>query len=178
MFMAGVAFADRIKLRRSRTMTTLTAMPTPPDREATQRARVGRMLVAPDSIPETAATLLPEDLSGPLAVVYVSVLAVYASGQPVDSITVGVHLHCRGRLAEVGGSTYLTALAQAGTGTVSLAALPAFHRPADVVPMRTPTACRTSPPSKELLWDKVIAEFTSAALSTTSTASTSYMPAT
>ncbi|MCZ1013341.1 hypothetical protein [Streptomyces noursei] len=45
--------------------------------------------------------------------------------------------------------------------------------------MRTPTACRTSPPSKELLWDKVIAEFTSAALSTTSTASpSSYMPAT
>ncbi|MFI1198832.1 hypothetical protein K2224_17010 [Streptomyces sp. BHT-5-2] len=159
-------------------MSTLAAMPAPADREATQRARVGRMLVAPDSIPETAAALLPEDLSGPLAVVYVSVLAVYAAGEPVDSITVGVHLHCRGRLAEVGGSAYLTALAQAGTGTVGLAAWPAFSRPAGVVPMRTPTACRTSPRSKELLWDKAIAEFTSAALSTASTASTSYLPAT
>ncbi|WP_043262943.1 DnaB-like helicase N-terminal domain-containing protein [Streptomyces sp. CT34] len=149
-------------------MTTLTAMPAPADREAAQRARVGRMLVAPDSIPETAAALLPEDLSGPLAVVYVSVLAVHAAGEPVDAITVGVHLHRRGRFAEVGGSAYLTALAQAGTGTAALEASPTFDRPADVVPMRVPaqvaTACRPSPPSKELteVWDKVIAEFVAA----------------
>ncbi|GGU98723.1 hypothetical protein GCM10010211_77660 [Streptomyces albospinus] len=65
---------------------------------------------------------------------------------------------------EVGGSPCLTALAQAGTDTVSLEASPKFDRPAGVVPMRVPaqatTACRPST-SEELteVRDKVIAEF-------------------
>ncbi|MEU0359832.1 hypothetical protein [Streptomyces cyaneofuscatus] len=66
--------------------------------DAVRRALVGRMLAEPGSISEAAATMLPEDLPGPLAVVYTSVLAVYAAGQPLDPIAAGVHLHRRSRL--------------------------------------------------------------------------------
>ncbi|MET9347743.1 DnaB-like helicase N-terminal domain-containing protein [Streptomyces termitum] len=76
-------------------------------------AVVGRMLTDSSSIASTAAVLLPEELPAPLDVVYVSVLAVHAAGEPVDPVTVGVHLHRRGLLKKIGGSTLLRSLVRA-----------------------------------------------------------------
>ncbi|MFI8266630.1 DnaB-like helicase N-terminal domain-containing protein [Streptomyces sp. NPDC085665] len=79
-------------------------------------ARVGRILVEPGTIPETAAAVLPEELSDPLAAVFTSILAVHAAREePVNPLAVGIHLHRRGGLKEIGGSACLTALAEAGT---------------------------------------------------------------
>ncbi|WP_327286592.1 DnaB-like helicase N-terminal domain-containing protein [Streptomyces sp. NBC_01205] len=86
-----------------------------PEGESALRARVGRMLIDPGTIPETADAVLQEELSDRLAAVFTSVLAVYAAGEePVSPLAVGIHLHRRGRLREIGGSAYLNALVEAG----------------------------------------------------------------
>ncbi|MEU3204096.1 DnaB-like helicase N-terminal domain-containing protein [Streptomyces cyaneofuscatus] len=136
-------------------MTTPASVFAPAGSDAVQRALVGRMLAEPGSISEAAATLLPEDLPGPLAVVYTSVLAVYAAGQPVDPIAVGVHLHRRGRLAEVGGTAYLIELVDAGTRPAApdLPASPWFDQPSEA------SCPGTSQPELEEVWAKVISGF-------------------
>ncbi|MYX18461.1 hypothetical protein GTY67_34505 [Streptomyces sp. SID8374] len=144
-------------------MTTPAVVSAAPEgSDATQRALVGRMLAEPGSIPEAAAALLPEDLPGPLAIVYTSVLAVHAAGQPVDPIAVGVHLHRRGRLTEVGGTAYLIELVDAGTCPAAppLPASPWFNQPSEARP--TPTRAPgpgTSQPELEGVWAKVISGF-------------------
>ncbi|WP_415962082.1 DnaB-like helicase N-terminal domain-containing protein [Streptomyces sp. 021-4] len=143
-------------------MTTPASVSAPEGSDAVQRALVGRMLAEPGSIPEAAATLLPEDLPGPLAVVYTSVLAVYAAGQPVDPIAVGVHLHRRGRLTEVGGTAYLIELVDAGTRPAApdLPASPWFDQPSEALPTPTRTpGPGTSQPELEEVWSKVISGF-------------------
>ncbi|WP_432088504.1 DnaB-like helicase N-terminal domain-containing protein [Streptomyces sp. bgisy095] len=132
--------------------------PEPVGQEAVLRARVGRMLVEPGTIPETAAAVLPEDLSAPLALVYVSVLAVYASGEPVDPIAVGIHLHRRGLLADVGGSSFLAELVASASSVPAPAAAAGRRPPAVVVPLRTPArgVAASGPSAESEMWEKVI----------------------
>ncbi|WP_183068979.1 DnaB-like helicase N-terminal domain-containing protein [Streptomyces sp. gCLA4] len=97
-----------------------------------ERQLLGLMLMQPDAVKAAARQTLPEDFRDPRhAAIYLSVLAVAAMGEPVDPVTVGVHLARRAQLDTVGGHAYLHDLVMSA---------PYIHRPAVEPAMTQPMA--------------------------------------
>jgi replicative DNA helicase len=93
-------------------MEGLPERPVPYNVEA-ERSVLGAIFIHRDAIISVAAWLHPEDFYREAhAWIYEAQLACYARREPPDLITVAAALEQRGRLEDVGGNAYLTALVQ------------------------------------------------------------------
>src|SRR5689334_16080510 len=73
---------------------------------------LGSLLISPDAVAQVADFLVAEDFYREAhRLIYQAVLDLYEIGQPADLITLTDELARRGHLAEVGGASYVSSLA-------------------------------------------------------------------
>ncbi|GAA3457696.1 DUF3987 domain-containing protein [Dactylosporangium matsuzakiense] len=81
---------------------------------AAEQATIGAALLAPAVVAELAAVLAPADFHQPQhTIVWETILALHAAGEPTDPVTVAARLSSAGELGKVGGAPYLHTLMQA-----------------------------------------------------------------
>jgi len=96
------------------------ARPLPKNREAEQVALGCAIVEAEGVMPQLAGKLKPQHFYFRAhRLIYQTLLEMYEQGQPIDLITLGNRLEEKGRLAEVGGRSYLSELVGAVTTTTS-----------------------------------------------------------
>lgn len=84
---------------------------TPPHDITAEQAALGGMLLSPDAITDVTDILTTADFYQPAnAIVFDTITALVAAGQPADAVTVAAHLHNSGELAKLPSTVYLAEL--------------------------------------------------------------------
>src|SRR5262249_52798882 len=84
---------------------------TPPQDIAAEQSVVGGMMLSKDAIADVVEILRASDFYRPAhAVIFETVLDLYARGEPADIVVVAAALTTSGDLARVGGTAYLHTL--------------------------------------------------------------------
>ncbi|MDY6795556.1 MAG: replicative DNA helicase [Actinomycetota bacterium] len=80
----------------------------PPHSLEAEQSVLGSMLLSTDAIADVMEILRPEDFyKENHATIYMATLALFASGEPVDPLTVSESLRAQGNLEKVGDRTYI-----------------------------------------------------------------------
>ncbi|MTD17460.1 replicative DNA helicase [Nakamurella sp. YIM 132087] len=96
----------------------------PPQDLAAEQSVLGGMLLSKDAIADVVETLTTADFYKPAhALVFDTILGLYAGGEPADVVTVAAELDRSGSLGRAGGSVYLHTL----TSAVPTAANASFY---------------------------------------------------
>lgn len=98
----------------------------PPHDLDAEAAVLSAVMLDPDVVDELAAVLRADDFYSPgNRRIWEAIVSLAAGGEPVDAVTVARRLKEQGRLAEVGGATYLVRICDAAP---SVANLPSYAR--------------------------------------------------